>query len=233
MIKMTPRDLATILREYTEPLLQASLEDHATLSKQIDAATKRAESLAANLRSAEKALAEKDAQVEKLRAALEAAEAECKGASSDRANLSAQLDAATKRAVQAEEALAAEKAEHDKTKAQVQIVAAARAKAHPTVVGLLRAVKDWYVNDRTSRLYVFASSEAAAWMAAGCPMPHAPQVGGPIDLQEGDTLVWRRTGLELEAMGIVEAEHRESDGDDLLVVRGTGPDARIIWTAEK
>lgn len=167
-MNITPAELAALLHEATEPLRRelASALDHAT------AEHKRATSLERILNSAESALDEKDAELEKVR---EVVTSQAMDGWKDRSNLSKQLDAATKRAVQAEEALAAEQAAHAKTKARV---------------------------------------------------PNAPQVGGTIDLEFGD---WVQDSSG--EFSPVYLNDEKLEPTDVCVVRGTGPNARIIWVA--
>ena len=182
-MNITPAELAELLVTHSAPLRWDLAQAKATVQKEREANQR----LSTNLNSAEKALSEKDAELEKLREAWDDAEkhvselttefhATRDAASLDRANLSKQLDAATKRAVQAEEALAAEQAAHAKTKAQ--------------------------------------------------NVPHAPQVGGTIDLEFGDWV--QDSSGEFSPVYLNDEKLEQTD---VCVVRGTGHNARIIWVA--
>lgn len=217
-MNITPAELAELLVTHSAPLRWDLAQAKATVQKEREANQR----LSTNLNSAEKALAEKDAELDRLRAAWDEAEkhvselttelndtraevgdaqAEREAAFLDRKNLSQQLDAATKRAVQVEEALAA-----------------------VSGVGVEQYLSAKAEVDRLRE--ALAAEKAAHAKTKAQTVPHAPQVGGTIDLEFGD---WVQDSSGEFSPVYLNDEKLEST--DVCVVRGTGPNARIIWMA--
>lgn len=121
------------------------------------------------------------------------------------------------------------------------VLGEARGQAHPATAKLLEAVKANAVGTHCGKGYDaslnLAVTEATkAWADAGFPMPHAPQVGGPVDVEEGDLLVWDNGDVvPLVGGPAVEPENGWTvllRGDQVIWVCGEAPKPQLPEPAE-
>jgi len=235
-MNITPAELAELLVTHSAPLRWDLAQAKATVQKEREANQR----LSTNLNSAEKALSEKDAELEKLREAWDDAEkhvselttelnATRDAASQDRANLSKQLDAATKRAVRAETDLAGVQERNTEYRGRIKVQTNRIAELEEALAAVSGVGVEQYLSAKAEvdRLReALAAEKAAHAKTKAQTVPHAPQVGGTIDLEFGD---WVQDSSGEFSPVYLNDEKLEST--DVCVVRGTGHNARIIWVA--